>query len=207
MLDLEAELESVRKLDLSQLRTRWRTLFGAMPPPAFTKDLLARRIAWHIQEQALGGLDRAMVKQLARLARGESATAEGNRRLKAGTVLIREYQGERHTVTVVPGGFIWRETTYASLSTIARAITGTGWNGPRFFGLRVVRNRGRDRVGERVSANPDRAGEGASPGAALVTTGNGAATEAAGVIATKAPGRTASAGLCWWGLPVVTSGI
>jgi Protein of unknown function (DUF2924) len=59
------------------------------------------------------------------------------RRLKAGTVLVREYQGERHTVTVVPGGYVWRETTYKSLSTIARTITGTAWNGPRFFGLRV----------------------------------------------------------------------
>ena len=48
--------------------------------------------------------------------------------------------GERHTVTVVPGGYIWRETTYASLSTIARAITGTAWNGPRFFGLRTRRD-------------------------------------------------------------------
>src|SRR5215210_3117336 len=57
--------------------------------------------------------------------------------LKAGTVLVREYAGERHTVTVVPGGYVWRETTYPSLSTIARAITGTAWNGPRFFGLRV----------------------------------------------------------------------
>jgi hypothetical protein len=52
-------------------------------------------------------------------------------------VLVREYQGERHTVTVVANGFLWREATYASLSTIARAITGTNWNGPRFFGLRI----------------------------------------------------------------------
>jgi hypothetical protein len=70
------------------------------------------------------------------LARGEKPN-ELNRRLKAGTVLVREYQGERHTVTVVPDGFVWHDTTYSSLSTIARAITGTAWNGPRFFGLRV----------------------------------------------------------------------
>jgi len=55
-------------------------------------------------------------------------------------VLVREYQGKRHTVTVVPGGYVWRENTYASLSTIARAITGTAWNGPRFFGLRTRRD-------------------------------------------------------------------
>jgi Protein of unknown function (DUF2924) len=54
-------------------------------------------------------------------------------------VLVREYQGERHTVTVVANGFVWRDATYASLSTIARAITGTNWNGPRFFGLRIDR--------------------------------------------------------------------
>src|SRR4051794_1944997 len=77
-----------------------------------------------------------MIKFLERLARGERPS-ELNRRLKAGTVLIREYQGERHTVTVVPDGFLWREATYSSLSTIAKAITGTAWNGPRFFGLRV----------------------------------------------------------------------
>jgi hypothetical protein len=56
-------------------------------------------------------------------------------------VLLREYQGERHTVTVVPDGYVWHETTYASLSTIARAITGTAWSGPRFFGLRAGGNR------------------------------------------------------------------
>ena len=61
------------------------------------------------------------------------------RRLKVGTVLVREYQGERHTVTVVGDGYVWRDATYASLSTIARAITGTAWSGPRFFGVRAVR--------------------------------------------------------------------
>jgi Protein of unknown function (DUF2924) len=67
---------------------------------------------------------------------GDKPGADHPRRLKPGTVLLREYQGERHTVTVVPNGYFWHETTYASLSIIARAITGTSWNGPRFFGLR-----------------------------------------------------------------------
>ena len=67
----------------------------------------------------------------------ELARADRSRRLKPGTVLLREYQGERHTVTVVAKGYVWREATYASLSIIARAITGTAWNGPRFFGLRI----------------------------------------------------------------------
>jgi hypothetical protein len=133
---IEAEVDHVRSLGLDALRKHWRMMFGATPPQALTKDIIARMIAYRIQEEAFGGLDRETVKLLGRLARGEKIN-ELNRRLKAGTVLIREYQGEQHNVTVVPDGFVWRDTTYSSLSTIARAITGTAWNGPRFFGLRV----------------------------------------------------------------------
>ena len=111
-------------------------MFGEMPPAGLTKDIIARMIAYRIQEEAFGGLDKEPIKLLDRLARGEKPGAR-NRRLKPGTVLVREYKGERHTVTVVPDGFVWQETTYTSLSTIARTITGTAWNGPRFFGLRV----------------------------------------------------------------------
>ena len=92
-----------------------------------------------IQEDIFGRLDRETGKLLDRLARGGKRDGL-NRRLKAGSVLVREYQSERHTVTVVPGGFLWQDSTYSSLSAIARAITGTAWNGPRFFGLRVRRD-------------------------------------------------------------------
>jgi Protein of unknown function (DUF2924) len=114
-----------------------RATFRTAPPPGFTKDLIARFFSWHIQEQAFGGLDPKTAKHLAGLARGDWSRVDRPRRLKPGTVLVREYQGERHTVTVVANGFVWREATYLSLSTIARAITGTNWNGPRFFGLRI----------------------------------------------------------------------
>src|SRR5450759_364082 len=77
-------------------------------------------------------------KLLDGLARGDKPAAE--RRLKPGTVLVREYQGDRHPVTGVPGGYVWRDATYASLSAIACNITGTAWNGPRFFGLRASGN-------------------------------------------------------------------
>src|SRR6266702_939678 len=133
---IETEVDHVRSLGIDALRKRWRIMFGATPPQGLTKDIIARMIAHRIQEEAFGGLDRETVKLLDRLARGEKPN-ELNRRLKAGTVLIREYHGERHTVTIVLDGFVWRDTTYSSLSTIARAITGTAWNGPRFFGLRV----------------------------------------------------------------------
>jgi hypothetical protein len=132
---IDAEIDRVRSLGLDKLRTLWRATLRSSPPPAFTKDLMARFICWYIQEQALGGLDADTEKVLEGLARGDKPKAE--RRLKPGTVLVREYRGDRHTVTVVPGGYVWCDATYASLSTIARAITGTAWNGPRFFGLRA----------------------------------------------------------------------
>ena len=147
---IEAEIDRVRSLGLDELRTLWRTTLRSSPPPAFTKDLVARFICWHIQEQALGGLDADTAKLLASLARGDKPTPQGPRRLKPGTVLVREYQGERHTVTIVPGGYLWREASYASLSTIARAITGTAWSGPRFFGLRARVNRRESIVGEQA---------------------------------------------------------
>jgi Protein of unknown function (DUF2924) len=133
---IEAEVDQIRSLGIDALRATWRTLFGAVPPKGLTKDIIGRMIAYRIQEVAFGGLDRETLKLLDRMARGEKPN-ELDRRLKAGTVLAREYNGERHTVTVVPDGFLWRDMTYSSLSIIAQAITGTKWNGPRFFGLRV----------------------------------------------------------------------
>ena len=136
---IEAEIDELRSFGIEALRQRWRLLFGATPPKGLTKDIIARMIADRIQQEAFGGLDRETVKLLDRLARGGKRDGL-NRRLKPGSVLVREYQGERHTVTVVPGGFVWQDSTYFSLSAIARAITGTVWNGPRFFGLRVQRD-------------------------------------------------------------------
>jgi len=134
---IEAEIDRIRSLGVDELRGLCRATFRASPPPGFTKDLIARFLCWHIQEQVFGGLDSKTAKHLANLARGDRSQGDRPRRLKPGTVLVREYQGARHTVTVAANGFVWREATYASLSTIARAITGTNWNGPRFFGLRI----------------------------------------------------------------------
>src|SRR5215471_2101061 len=134
---IEAEIDRIRSLGVDALRSLWRTTYRASPPQGFTKDLIARFLCWHIQEQVFGGLDPKTAKHLASFTRGARPPADRPRRLKPGTVLVREYQGERHAVTVVANGFVWREATYASLSTIARTITGTNWNGPRFFGLRI----------------------------------------------------------------------
>ncbi len=133
---VEAEVEKIRYLSIHALRARWRLMFGRTPPEGLTKDILGRMIAYRIQEEAFGGLDKETIKLLDRLARGDRPN-ELTRRLKPGTILVREYNGERHTITVAPDGFQWRDKTYSSLSTIARKITGTTWNGPRFFGLRA----------------------------------------------------------------------
>ena len=92
------------------------------PPPAFSKDILARFLCWHIQEQAFGGLDPKTAKHLGSFARGDRSRADRPRRLKPGTVLLREYQGERHTVTVVANGYVWREATYASLLPFCSSV-------------------------------------------------------------------------------------
>jgi hypothetical protein len=129
---LEAEIAHLRSLTLDALRRRWRAMFGRTPPAGLSKDLLGRMIAWRMQEQAFGGLDRESLRFLDGLARHGGSP---RRQLKPGTVLVRDYEGQRHTVTVAPDGFDWQGTTYSSLSAIARAITGTGWSGPRFFAL------------------------------------------------------------------------
>jgi hypothetical protein len=129
---IEAEITRLRSLAFDALRRHWRVVFGRIPPAGLSKDLLRRMIAWRMQEQAFGGLDRESLTFLEGLARHDKSPRH---RLKPGTVLVRDYQGQRHTVTVARDGFDWQGTTYASLSAIARAITGTAWSGPRFFAL------------------------------------------------------------------------
>jgi len=129
---IEAEIAHLRSLALDALRRHWRVIFGRTPPADLSKDLLGRMIAYRLQERAFGGLDRESLRFLHGLARHGGSP---RRRLKPGTVLVRDYHGQRHTVTVVCEGFDWQGATYPSLSAIARAITGTAWSGPRFFAL------------------------------------------------------------------------
>lgn len=135
--ELEAEIEQIRSLPIDETRALWRQTFKSQPPSALGKDMLARMISYHIQEKALGGLSRASRRLLDDIGGGKPAIELARRRVKSGTVLVREYQGERHSVVVALDGFVWREETYESLSTIARLITGTNWSGPKFFGLRL----------------------------------------------------------------------
>jgi hypothetical protein len=136
---VRADVETLRSLGKDELRARWTKMFGKAPPPALTKDLLGRMIAWRIQEQFYGGHDKATLKLFDRLARGGTTKPSIEPRLRPGTVLMREHRGVRHTVTVTPDGFVWQDESFSSLSAVARAITGTSWNGRRFFGLRAER--------------------------------------------------------------------
>ena len=135
---IAAEIARIRSLPPAALRRRWRAEFGRQPPAGLSRDLLVRMIAMRLQERTFGGLDRESRTFLDGLARQGGGSP--GRQLKPGTVLVREYRGERHTVTVTREGFDWQGTTYPSLSAIARAITGTSWNGPRFFNVCAAGN-------------------------------------------------------------------
>lgn len=133
--EIAAEIDRLSGLSLGDLRAAWASEFRRDPPRGLWRDLLLRMLAWRLQEKVFGGHDKAALKLLE--ASGQKPASDQRcQRLKTGTVLIRDFGGARHTVTIVPGGFLWQEKTYSSLSAIARIITGTNWNGPRFFGLR-----------------------------------------------------------------------
>jgi hypothetical protein len=133
--DLDAELVRIASLTTEQLRAEWRTTMGFDPPPSLSRDLIARVLSHRLQEKALGSLSPQLQKTLDASGKGEQPSQQ---RIKPGSVLVREYGGVLHEVTIIPEGFSWRGEAYASLSTIARKITGTKWSGPRFFGLRDV---------------------------------------------------------------------
>src|SRR3981189_3862957 len=112
---VEAEIARLRSLALDALRRRWRSVFGRTPPAGLSKDLLGRMMAWRLQEQAFGGLDRESLSFLEGLARHGGSP---RRQLKPGTVLVRDYQGQRHIVTVAADGFDWQGTTQSNLSAL-----------------------------------------------------------------------------------------
>jgi hypothetical protein len=150
-----AALVRIGEMNIDQLRGCWRETTSSDPPAAFSKDLLARAICHRLQEQTFGGLSASTDRLLRSLVK---SGAEPPRQVKVGSVLIREHQGVVHEVLVVPGGFCWQGKTFASLSTIAKKITGTGWNGPRFFGLRSkkMHDQQEDPTTGRASVDPDR---------------------------------------------------
>jgi hypothetical protein len=139
---MKNEIARLAALDIVGLRLAWRNIFAKTAPIHLPKHLLVRIISYHLQANAYGDLDRKVAQILDRRARqaavaNDPVTAKIRplRILKPGTVLTRESGGKLHRVIVLENGYAWNEATYRSLSEVARAITGTRWNGPRFFGL------------------------------------------------------------------------
>ncbi len=156
---LAAEIETLAQLDLHDLRVRWRRMFRTPPPDRLGASLLRRILAHKLRARAMGDLDAESVRFLERIVRDHDDRRRAGavkpkavpvvpavpreRGHREGTLFVREFAGEMHRVVVVKGGFDWRGVVYRSLSQIARQITGTTWNGPRFFGLRDKPERGR----------------------------------------------------------------
>ena len=138
---LNEELARLRAFDVETLRGRWCSLFGRRAPSHLPRHLLYRLLAYRLQADQLGDLDAESKRVLERLdtvgptGRASPLAQRPPVSLTPGTVLGREWNGQMYSVTVRPDGFAWNGTTYPSLSGVARAITGTRWSGPRFFGM------------------------------------------------------------------------
>jgi Protein of unknown function (DUF2924) len=137
-----ARLAALKEMPIPALKQQWRNLFESEPPP-YNRRFLEHRLAYRIQELAYGGLKPETLKRLRALAEELDGGGDPGRRRRpvdhrpiAGTRLIREYQGTEHCVTVRDGDFEYQGRPFKSLSAVARAITGTRWNGLLFFGLK-----------------------------------------------------------------------
>lgn len=134
-----AQLVALKTAPIGDLKQKWRGLFDSEPPP-YNRRFLEHRLAYRIQELAYGGLQPETIERLDALADDLEGKLSKRRRIEnrpiAGTRLIREWKGVEHSVTVRAEDFEYQGRPYKSLSSIARTITGTRWNGPVFFGFR-----------------------------------------------------------------------
>jgi hypothetical protein len=141
---VEAEIARLRDFDLAGLRARWRTVFRRTAADHLPGHLLFRVLAYRLQAERFGHLDKDTQRFLDRVASGTQAGSEiktvdghpSRNRLQPGTILVREWNGVLQRVTVLDEHFAWNGTTYRSLTEVAVAMTGTRWSGARFFGLR-----------------------------------------------------------------------
>jgi hypothetical protein len=144
-MDVSEQLNALPEMNKAALAALWREHFGAPPPEQTRRDLIIRVLAYKIQEQAFGGLTSSIRRRLRQFAsameKDPNSMIANTRVIKPGTRLIREWQGKSYKVMVVKSGFEYDGQWYASLSEIARLITGTRWSGPLFFGLKVSAGR------------------------------------------------------------------
>ena len=142
---IPARLAALKTTPTPDLKVQWRELFASEPPP-FNRQYLVTRLAYRIQELAYGGLKPETIRRLEKLGEHLDGGNPIKRRIRTdikpitGTRLLREWQGVEHVVTVTADGFEWQGRPYQSLSSIARAITGSRWNGWVFFGLKNRRS-------------------------------------------------------------------
>jgi hypothetical protein len=139
---IDPALPDQAALDIAELRSRWHNVFGRRPPAHLPRHLLFRILAYRLQADRLGDLDNTSRRLLDSSGSPERAGQNAANleqhivNVRPGTSLGREWNGRIHRVAVLADGFAWNGDTYSSLSKVAFAITGTRWNGPRFFGLR-----------------------------------------------------------------------
>lgn len=139
--ELEKFLEQLSRAPIKELRERWRLTFRGEPPAAFGPDLLRRSIAYRLQEQRYGGLSASVQRHLNSLVKAFANKPDAHiqlpKRVKSGAILVRLWKKKSYRVMALDEGFAFEGRIFKSLSEVAREITGTRWNGPRFFGLRT----------------------------------------------------------------------
>jgi Protein of unknown function (DUF2924) len=161
LLSIVANLEG---LDLNGLRRQWRAHLGGDAPAHLSRWLLMKMLAYRLQSDAFGDLDKS-IRRILRFGKEDGFAAPFDRRaprtreglgLKAGALFVREWNGRLERVMILEEGFAWNGRTFDSLSQIAKAMTGTNWNGHRFFGLRQGRlmRQARTRIAERAARGP-----------------------------------------------------
>jgi hypothetical protein len=155
---------NVEGLDLSGLRRQWRAHLGGEEPAHLSRWLLMKVLAYRLQSDAFGDLDKS-IRRILRSGKEDGVGAPFDRRepqtreglgLRAGTLLVREWNGRLERVMILEEGFAWNGQTFGSLSQIAKAITGTNWNGHRFFGLRQGKTSAADVGTDRRKSNSGR---------------------------------------------------
>jgi hypothetical protein len=145
---VELAIKNLFGASRKRLKETWRSLYGTVAPERMSEDHLKRAIAHRIQENAFGGLKSATRKLLDRVAHDASARrpvkSTSKSKVRTGTLLVREWHGKTHKVSVIEGGALYRGKRYSSLSEVAFHITGAHWSGPLFFGLKAAAKGTRD---------------------------------------------------------------